>query len=44
MHLGYQQQSTFCRVFREHYQRTPRQYRLQVQSGIVKGKAVFSPR
>lgn len=40
LHLGYQQQSTFCRAFREHYQRTPRQYRLQVQSGSVKDKAV----
>lgn len=31
LHLGYQQQSTFCRVFREHYQLTPRQYRLHAQ-------------
>lgn len=28
MHLGYREQSTFCRAFREHYHRTPGQYRL----------------
>ncbi len=31
MHLGYRQQSTFCRAFREHYHRTPGQYRLWVK-------------
>lgn len=32
MYLGYRQQSTFCRSFRQHYHLTPRQYRLNTRS------------
>lgn len=40
MQLGYREQSTFCRAFREHYHRTPGEYRLWVKDKCYSGLEV----